>query len=66
MYLKIKNEPLFWNREKEKLADYLLSLDYRLDEIVAPRQMQQKYLPEYQGLIHESEQIAVSHILKDA
>ena len=65
LYLKIKNEPLVWNMERQDLNKFVGSLEYKLLADADDQDLVRKYLPSNTKLptLHKGEFLAVAEKL---
>jgi len=60
LYLKIKNEHLFWDIKKSEVAPFLKSLDYQQQSLIDADSFKEMYLPDISVTLHRGEAIVVA------
>jgi len=60
VYLKIKGEPLLWLKKSADLGDFLEQYDFTLKNVIMPEELVDRYLQNYQGIVHKNEYIAIA------
>lgn len=60
LYLKIKNEHLFWDIKKSEIAPFLKSLNYKQQVLIDSDKFKEMYLPNISATLHRGETIVVA------